>query len=148
MDTQPAMRKCGARCNARIHLRGDGTVPNVPPAQSGAPPGEPRDTMKSLKDMSTHELENLIKEARERIDELEALEQLKTMETIQNLAKQAGLEVTLKPAGKRSRARGATPAKYRNPANARETWSGRGRKPKWVEKALESGKTLDEMAVG
>jgi len=103
--------------------------------------------MKSLKDMSIHELENLIKEARARIDELEALEQLQTMEKIQNLAKQAGLEVTLKPAGKRSRSRTSAPPKYRNPANARETWSGRGRKPKWVQKALASGKTLDDLAV-
>lgn len=107
--------------------------------------------MKSLQDMSIYELKHLIKSAQERIEELEALEQLKTMEKIQDLAKQAGLEVTLKPAGKRSRRRatnGATPPKYRNPRNAQETWSGRGRKPKWVEQALSDGKKLEDLAVG
>ena len=105
--------------------------------------------MKSLQEMSIHELKNLIRSAQERIEEIEALEQLKTMERIQDLAKQAGLEVTLKPAGKRSRRRAPNgAAKYRNPSNPQETWTGRGRKPKWVEKALSDGKSLDDLAVG
>ena len=32
--------------------------------------------------------------------------------------------------------------KYRNPENADETWSGRGRQPKWVQAALAGGETL------
>jgi len=104
--------------------------------------------MKSLQDMSVHELKNLIKSAQERIEEVEALEQLKTMERIQDLAKQAGLEVTLRPAGKGGRRRVNGTPKYRNPANAQETWSGRGRKPKWVESALSAGKSLKDLAVG
>jgi len=28
-----------------------------------------------------------------------------------------------------------------------DTWTGRGRKPKWVEKHLASGKSLDEIAI-
>ena len=104
--------------------------------------------MKSLQEMSLHELKHLIKSAQERIEELEALEQLKTMERIQDLAKQAGLEVTMKPAGKRPRRRAANGApKYRNPSNAQETWTGRGRKPKWVQQALSNGKSLDDLAV-
>ncbi len=50
---------------------------------------------------------------------------------------------------------GATPvrrrkparAKYANPANADETWTGRGRKPRWVEAALKSGKSLDDLLI-
>ena len=34
----------------------------------------------------------------------------------------------------------------RNPDNAEETWSGRGRKPRWVEQALAAGKTLADLA--
>jgi DNA-binding protein H-NS len=30
--------------------------------------------------------------------------------------------------------------KYRNPANARETWAGRGLKPRWLNAALKGGK--------
>lgn len=38
------------------------------------------------------------------------------------------------------------PAKYVNPDDPEQTWSGRGRRPHWVSNALESGRTLDELA--
>ena len=31
-------------------------------------------------------------------------------------------------------------AKYRNPANPKETWAGRGNKPRWLVSALKGGK--------
>lgn len=34
---------------------------------------------------------------------------------------------------------------YRNPDNPWETWGGKGRKPKWVKKALDAGKKLDDL---
>ena len=103
-------------------------------------------TVKDLENMSVHELKYIIKSAQQRIDELEAMEQLKIMEKIQDLARSAGLDVSLKPAGKRGKKRSVGPAKYRNPANAEETWSGRGRKPRWVEEAINAGKTLQDLA--
>ena len=33
--------------------------------------------------------------------------------------------------------------KYRNPANPAETWSGRGKQPRWIVAQLKSGKKLD-----
>lgn len=38
-------------------------------------------------------------------------------------------------------------AKYRNPADAGQTWTGRGRKPKWVEALLAVGKNLAELGI-
>ena len=38
-------------------------------------------------------------------------------------------------------------AKYANPADASQTWTGRGRKPNWVIEALEAGKSLDDLAL-
>jgi DNA-binding protein H-NS len=38
-------------------------------------------------------------------------------------------------------------AKYRNPEDARQQWSGRGRKPKWVETLLAAGRTLAEIEI-
>jgi len=35
--------------------------------------------------------------------------------------------------------------KYQNPANATQTWSGKGKQPHWVEQALAQGKTLDSL---
>ncbi len=37
--------------------------------------------------------------------------------------------------------------KYRNPDDASMTWTGRGRKPLWVQKCLDDGKTLDELLI-
>jgi DNA-binding protein H-NS len=37
--------------------------------------------------------------------------------------------------------------KYRNPAEPAETWSGRGKRPKWVIAQLLSGKKLEDLAV-
>lgn len=37
------------------------------------------------------------------------------------------------------------PPKYRNPAEPTETWSGRGKRPKWVIAQLKSGKKLEDL---
>ncbi len=36
---------------------------------------------------------------------------------------------------------------YRNPCNSAETWTGRGRKPKWVREALARGVHLQDLAI-
>jgi DNA-binding protein H-NS len=38
-------------------------------------------------------------------------------------------------------------AKYRNPNNPRETWAGRGLKPRWLSSLLRQGKKLDDLAI-
>ena len=37
--------------------------------------------------------------------------------------------------------------KYANPSNTSETWTGRGRKPLWVQAALNQGKTLESLLI-
>jgi DNA-binding protein H-NS len=37
--------------------------------------------------------------------------------------------------------------KYRNPKNLTETWSGRGKQPRWLAPQLRSGKTLDDFRI-
>jgi DNA-binding protein H-NS len=37
--------------------------------------------------------------------------------------------------------------KLQNPEQPSETWSGRGRKPRWVNELLEAGKTFDELRI-
>lgn len=48
---------------------------------------------------------------------------------------------------KRGGSRGVVPPKYRNPNNPAETWTGRGRQPKWVEELLNQGRTLDDLLI-
>ncbi len=40
------------------------------------------------------------------------------------------------------------PPKYRGPAGERDLWSGRGRKPRWVDEVIAAGKSLDDFLIG
>lgn len=42
---------------------------------------------------------------------------------------------------------GKVKVKYRHPENVELEWTGRGRKPKWVESWLAEGKSLDNLLV-
>ncbi len=37
--------------------------------------------------------------------------------------------------------------RYRNPANEAETWTGRGKQPRWLAAAIASGKNLQDFAI-
>ncbi len=43
--------------------------------------------------------------------------------------------------------RGKVAPKYRNPADAEQTWTGRGKQPVWVREHLENGGTLDSITI-
>jgi DNA-binding protein H-NS len=45
------------------------------------------------------------------------------------------------------RKRAPATAKYANPANPADTWSGRGRKPRWFTEALARGKSPEDLAI-
>jgi DNA-binding protein H-NS len=38
--------------------------------------------------------------------------------------------------------------KYRNPEEPSETWSGRGKQPRWLVAALKTGHTIEEFVIG
>ena len=39
------------------------------------------------------------------------------------------------------------PQKYCNPEHPEQTWSGRGRQPRWVSELLAKGKSLDDLRI-
>ena len=39
------------------------------------------------------------------------------------------------------------PPRYRNPKNRKETWAGRGHRPRWLVAALKGGKKLEKFAI-
>lgn len=54
------------------------------------------------------------------------------------------------PAAPASRERRPYPQvhpKYRNPHAPYETWSGRGKQPKWLTAALRTGRTIDDFLI-
>lgn len=91
-----------------------------------------------------HDIEREIKNRQ--LDEVK-----KAREQILSIAQSVGLpiEQLLANAAKKARAeKGSTVrAQYRNPADSEQTWTGRGRQPRWVVEALAKGKTLDEFRI-
>lgn len=47
----------------------------------------------------------------------------------------------------RGKGRGKSAAKYANPDNRSETWTGRGRKPNWLVAKLKKGANVDDFAI-
>ncbi len=47
----------------------------------------------------------------------------------------------------KGRGRGKSAAKYANPENRAETWTGRGRKPNWLVARLKKGANIDDFAI-
>ena len=39
------------------------------------------------------------------------------------------------------------PPRYRNPKNRKETWAGRGNRPRWLVAALKGGRKLEAFAI-
>ena len=47
----------------------------------------------------------------------------------------------------KGRSLGKVAPKYRNPANAKETWTGRGKQPRWLAAETAKGRKLDEFLI-
>lgn len=69
--------------------------------------------------------------------------------TIEEMVDESGfsLEEVLQRLQARPEKKRIIKPKYRNPANPEQTWSGRGRKPHWVEEWQSSGRSLDECLI-
>lgn len=67
-------------------------------------------------------------------------------EQIEEMVANAGFTIDEVMQARTSKKRIIKP-KYRNPNNPEQTWSGRGRKPGWVEEWTSSGRSLDECLI-
>jgi DNA-binding protein H-NS len=91
-----------------------------------------------------HDIEKEIKD-RQRQDVQKAREQILA------IAREAGMSVeemlatnvkkTMKENGKKVK------PQYHNPANTTQTWTGRGRQPRWLAEGISNGKTLDDFRI-
>ncbi|MBO6854454.1 MAG: H-NS histone family protein [Marivivens sp.] len=102
-----------------------------------------------LYSMSRAELEALQKDVAKALKDVDAREMKAAREAAEAAAAEHGFSLAeLLGDGRKSRkSRGPVPAKYRNPENAAETWTGRGRKPKWVAAAEAAGRDLSEFEI-
>ncbi len=54
---------------------------------------------------------------------------------------------TKAPAKTAGRKLGKVAPKYRNPANAKETWTGRGKQPRWLAELTSKGKKVEDFLI-
>jgi len=100
--------------------------------------------------MAMASYKELVAQAEELMRQAEAARKAETAAVIAELkAKMAEYGITLADLGgsaKAAKSRKAVAAKYRNPANG-DSWSGRGRVPKWLVALEGAGRKRGEFAV-
>ncbi|WP_024301959.1 H-NS family nucleoid-associated regulatory protein [Pseudogulbenkiania sp. MAI-1] len=99
-----------------------------------------------LSNLSFADLLSLRNDLDSEIKRREQEEKAKAKKQIVELARAYGLSVE-EVLGKVGSARKPVEAKYCHPQNPELTWTGRGRKPLWVQELLSTGKTLDDLAI-
>lgn len=73
--------------------------------------------------------------------------------TFEELYGKAGGSTAAAPAAKKARkaakgrSTGKVAPKYRNPANDKDTWTGRGRQPRWVAAEIANGRKLEDLLI-
>lgn len=100
--------------------------------------------------LSLAELKQLQKQIPAEIGKREEQEKKKVLDEVKALAEARGFSIDQLIGGaKEAKVRVSKPVaiKYRHPDNATLTWTGRGRKPQWVEAWLGQGRKLEELAV-
>ncbi len=97
--------------------------------------------------MSLKELKDLRAQTDRAINGFEARKKQEALAAIEEKARALGFSLSELVTETSVRKRKPARAKYANPADSTDTWTGRGRKPRWVEAALKSGKSLEDMLI-
>ena len=96
-----------------------------------------------LRNLSAKELGALIEKAKQQQSRLAKRTPIATVRSkITKFAKAAA-----KPSSRAGRKLGKVAPKYRNPANPKETWTGRGKHPRWMAALIAKGKKADDFLI-
>ncbi len=101
----------------------------------------------TLDSMSLKDLKQLQKDVEAAIAGFKDRERRKALAEVEAFMRERGLSpADLTQLGVRKTRKPAA-AKYANPADPSMTWTGRGRRPRWVDAALAAGKGLGDLAI-
>lgn len=100
-----------------------------------------------LNSMSLKELKDLQGQVTRAIASFEDRKKKAALAELEDKARELGFSLAELTGATVVRKRAPATAKYANPANPADTWSGRGRKPRWFVEALASGKSAADLAV-
>ena len=99
--------------------------------------------------LSLPELEQLSGEVATAIVRRREADTAALAERLKKEAEAAGLDPTAVAAALGGAPKKRAPArpKYRHPDDSQKTWTGKGKKPKWVEEQLAAGKNLEDLLI-
>ena len=97
--------------------------------------------------LSLKELKDLQSQVAKHIASFEDRKRKEALAEIEEIARAKGFSLAELTGAVVTRKRSPAVAKYANPADASDTWSGRGRKPRWFAEALSAGKQPEDMAI-
>lgn len=100
-----------------------------------------------LNNLSLSELKQLQKTVTKAIASFEERRKAEARSALEEHARQLGFALGDFAGETPIRKRSASVEKYRHPENPEVTWSGRGRKPKWVTDHLAGGGALEDLAL-
>ena len=101
----------------------------------------------NLDDLSLKELKDLQAKVSRAIASFEDRKKKQALAELEEKAREMGFSLAELTGASAPRKRAPATAKYANPADKSDTWSGRGRKPRWFADALKSGKKPEDLAI-
>mgnify|MGYP001810292747 CR=1 FL=1 len=101
----------------------------------------------NLNEMSLKELKDLHGQVAKAISSFEDRKKKEALAELEEKARELGFSLSELTGTAAPRKRAPASAKYANPADSSDTWSGRGRKPRWFDAAIKAGKKPEDMAI-
>ena len=98
-----------------------------------------------LEKMSLRDLRDLRNKLDRAISTYEDRRKREALVAVESAAREFGFSLADLANAKPGRAKVAP--KYANPQDPESTWTGRGRKPRWVQEALDGGKKMEELEI-
>jgi len=101
--------------------------------------------MTDIQNKSKEELLALIAEAQTQLEAIKRSHYKEVIAKIKELAASIDVTVDIHETSKATSAK--IPAKFSNPDNPLQTWTGRGMAPKWLKDLVEKGHNKDEFLI-
>ena len=99
---------------------------------------------KNIENMSFAELTAMQARIERAKVEKQSAERAALKQKLTDMAKNAGFDIHELLGRGRGGSRGKVAVKYRDPSNSANTWTGRGRMPRWMTAATKGGKAKKE----
>ena len=103
--------------------------------------------MENVNSMSLKELKDLQAQVAKAIATFEDRKKKEALAELHEFARAKGFDLEELTGTSVVRRRAPASPKYANPANKSDTWSGRGRKPRWFIEALAGGMQPEDLGV-